>query len=101
MPRRTVWAALLVAAVAAVGGCDGEPDVAITTAIPLQAPAGQNEGFIYDLCATTGTYKNAHVKVMYFYRPGKRAFTVVPFCSDILKRYAKYRYPGGSPKPAE
>ena len=101
MPRRIVWAALLVAAVAVVGGCDGEPDVAITTAIPLKAPAGQNEGFIYDLCATTGTYKNAHVKVMYFYRPGTPAFTVVPFCSDILKRYAKYRDAGSAPKPAE
>jgi hypothetical protein len=97
MPRKAALAALLV--VAAVAGCDGKPDVAITTAIPLKAPAGQNEGFLYDLCATTGTYKNAHVKVMYFYRPGKRAFTVVPFCSEILKRYAKYRR--GAPKPAE
>lgn len=101
MPRRTVGVTLLVAATAAVGGCDGEPDVAITTAIPLKAPAGQNEGFIYDLCAATGTNKNAHVRVIYFHRPGKRAFTVTPFCSDILKRYGKYRDPRSSSKPAE
>jgi hypothetical protein len=95
MPRQVVWTALLL--LAAVSGCDGKPDVAITTALSVNAPAGQNEGFLYDLCATTGTYKNAHVQVMYF-RPAdmKRVFTVVPFCSDILKRYAKYRDPRSS-----
>jgi hypothetical protein len=90
MRRWVVWTAFARAATGS--GCDGTPDIAITTAIPINAPAGQNERLLYAMCSDVGRYENAHIKVMYYHHPdGRRAFTVVPFCSDILKRYAKYR----------
>jgi hypothetical protein len=84
---------LIVAAL--FSGCDGKPDIALTTALPINLPTAQNERVLYAMCANSvRSDPGAHIKIMYYHHPdGRRMFTVVPFCSDLLQRYAKYRDP--------
>jgi hypothetical protein len=91
--RRAVWTGLVVAAL--LSGCDGKPDIALTTRLPINLPSAQIETVLYDMCAdSVRSDPDAHIKITYYHHPdGKNVFTVTPFCSELLKKYAKYRDP--------
>jgi hypothetical protein len=77
----------LSTALAAFLGCDGEPSIGITTALPMKQPPGQNESLMQSMCEPLRKYKNEHIKVMWL-KPGPRSgvvFTRTYFCSDVLR----------------
>jgi hypothetical protein len=84
----------LVAAPAALVGCDGEPSIAITTALPIHAPSGQNESLMHSMCEPVAELSNEHIKVIWV-RSGPhgqyrgRVFTRTYFCSEVLKKNFK------------
>ena len=91
-------------ALAAFLGCDGKPSIVITTALPIDAPPGQNERLLYIMCNDVGRHKNDHIKVIYVKGKGGvfkgRAFTQTPFCSEVMKTKYKPKGPigpGGRP----
>lgn len=89
--RRIAWTGLVLAAL--LSGCDGRPDIALTTALPINLPTARNEVVLYAMCANSvRSDPGVHIKIIYYHHPdGRRVFTVVPFCSDILKKYAKFQ----------
>ena len=85
-----VWT--LLAFVPVWSGCDGEPAIGITTALPVNARVGDNERVLHAMCRDILRAGDTHIKIHYYRHPdGKRVFTVVPYCSEIVKKYARYR----------
>jgi hypothetical protein len=83
---------LLATALAALSGCDGEPSIGITTALPMDLrPPGARESLMQSMCEPLRKYKNEHIKVMWL-RPDQRggvAFTRTYFCSEVLEKNFK------------
>jgi hypothetical protein len=83
---------LLAIASAAFLGCDGEPSIGITTALPMDTrPPGAREELMQAMCEPLRDDKNEHIKVMWL-RPGRAggvAFTRTYFCSEVLKENFK------------
>ena len=79
---------LLATASAAFLGCDGEPSIGITTALPMDIrPPEAKEELMQAMCEPLRHYKNEHIKVMWL-RPGRRggvSFTRTYFCSEVLR----------------
>jgi hypothetical protein len=83
---------ILTMAPAAFLGCDGEPSIGITTALPMDLrPPGAREELMQSMCEPLRDDKNEHIKVMWL-RSGPRggvAFTRTYFCSQVLKENFK------------
>ena len=88
-PKRTLL--LLAMAPAAFLGCDGEPSIGITTALPMNLrPPGAKESLMKSMCEPLRQDKNEHIKVMWLRpRRGGVAFTRTYFCSEVLKKNFK------------
>jgi hypothetical protein len=85
---------LIVTSLVALVACDGKPSIAITTALPIKAPTGQNEYLMHSMCEPVADRPNEHIKVIWV-RSGPhgayrgRAFTRTYFCSEVLKKNFK------------
>lgn len=90
MPKR-FWL-LLALAPAVLLGCDGEPSIGITTALPLDIrPSEAKEELLQAMCEPLRDDRNEHIKVMWL-RPGRRggvSFSRTYFCSEVLKKNFK------------
>jgi hypothetical protein len=92
MHRIRVFSAALfaMAALTAVVACDGKPSIAITTALPVEAPPGQNESLMHSMCEPVADRPNEHIRVIWV-RSGLhgeyrgRVFSRTYFCSEVLR----------------
>ena len=86
---------LLAIAPGAFLGCDGEPSIGITTALPMEIrPPGARESLMQAMCEPLRKDKSEHIKV-HWVRSGPhgeyrgRVFTRTYFCSEVLRKNFK------------
>jgi hypothetical protein len=85
LPRQL--ALFLSVAVGTFLGCDGEPAIAITTALPINYPTATIKSLMQSMCEPVRGRDEEHVKV-HWLKPWPRrgvVFTRTYFCSDVLK----------------
>jgi len=85
LPRRL--ALFLSVATATFLGCDGEPAIAITTALPTDYPIATTRSLMQSMCEPVRGRDEEHIKV-HWLKPWPRSgvvFTRTYFCSDVLQ----------------
>jgi hypothetical protein len=90
--RRAV--ALAAIAVAGLVGCGRDPDVIITTRLPVKPP-GQWDDLLYAMCDVTTKRPNDAVRAIFFEADGDTAYEQTVRC-DVLRSKGKPEAPAST-----